>query len=153
MLAIGECGLDRSISASIELQKHYFTEQIRIAEKHTKPIIIHCVRAYYDLISIKKQLKSNLPWIIHGYSGNKETTLNLIKYGFFFSVGEQMVGHESKHDILRMIPTERLFLETDDNEYPIKDMYILAAQILKVDEESLSEAIFNNFKRLFGNRQ
>src|SRR5450830_1341777 len=49
MLAIGECGLDRSISTDFAIQEHCFREQIRIAEKNHKPLIIHCVRAYTDL--------------------------------------------------------------------------------------------------------
>src|SRR5665648_61181 len=150
MLALGECGMDRSIPTDFALQKMYFKEQIHIAEKYHKPLIIHCVRAYSDLMKFKKESKSDIPWIIHAYRGNQETTLSLIKHGFYFSVGEQLLKDESKHPILRIIPVERLFLETDNREISIKKIYLLAAQILKIDEEVLTEAIFNNFKTLFG---
>jgi hypothetical protein len=46
---------------------------------------------------------------------------------------------------------ERLFLETDDSGISIQKIYLFAAQILKIDEELLSEAVLNNFKILFGN--
>ena len=50
LLAIGECGLDRSVEEAFAVQELYFKRQIEIAEKYHKPLIIHCVRAYPDLI-------------------------------------------------------------------------------------------------------
>ena len=153
MLAVGECGLDRSISTDFALQKFYFKEQIQIAEKYNKSLIIHCVRASSDLLNLKKETKSNVPWIIHGYHDNQESTINLIKHGFYFSVGEQLLKDKAKHGVLRTIPRERLFLETDDREISIGQIYLLAAQILEIDEKLLTEAIFNNFKTLLGNEK
>jgi len=101
MLAVGECGLDRSIAADFASQEWCFEQQVKIANNHRKPLIIHCVRAYSDLIKHKKDDKSGLPWIIHGYNGNLETTLSLIKHEFYFSVGERLLKDESKHDIFR----------------------------------------------------
>jgi TatD DNase family protein len=150
MLAIGECGLDRIVPVDFALQKQYFCTQIRIAEKYSKPLIIHCVRAYSDVLQIKKDTKSELPWIIHGYHGNKETTQSLIRHGFYFSVGESLLQDQFKQNTLRMIPTDRLFLETDERTIPIATIYRQAAQILKVDEEKLTELIYSNFKIMFG---
>jgi len=152
MLAIGECGLDRSIATEFQLQEKYFSEQIQVAGKHSKPLIIHCVRAYADLLKLKKQTKSKVPWIIHGYRGNLETTLSLIKQEFFFSVGEQLLKDESKHSVFRSIPIDRLFFETDDLEISIREVYKLAAQIREIEEETLIETIFRNFRRLFGEK-
>ena len=151
MIAVGECGLDRSISTDFAIQKNYFNQQILIAEKHHKPLIIHCVRALSDLAQLKKETKSGIPWIIHGYQGNQEATLNLIRQGFYFSVGEKLLKNESKHAIFKTIPIERLFLETDDQQISIDEVYSMAAQIRKVDEEMLVEILFNNFTYLFGN--
>ena len=151
MLAVGECGLDRSIQTDFAVQKNCFSEQIRVAEKYDKPLIIHNVRASSDLIKLKKDHKSEIPWILHGYTGNPQSTLDLIRHGFYFSIGEKLLKNESKQGLLRIIPSDRLFLETDDHEISIEKIYLLAAQILKTDEEWLSETIFNNFKTLFGN--
>ena len=151
MVAIGECGLDRSISTDFAIQEENFKEQIHIAEKCCKPLIIHCVRAYSDVINLKKQSKSSIPWILHGYHGNLETTTSLVKHGFYFSVGEQLLKNEMNHPVFRTIPIERLFLETDDREISIRKIYAMAAQILKVDVKMLSELIFSNFKSVFGN--
>ncbi|MFY9152404.1 MAG: TatD family hydrolase [Prolixibacteraceae bacterium] len=150
MLAVGECGLDRSEKTGFAVQEKIFQEQITIAEKYHKPLIIHNVRASSDLIKIRKDRKSGIPWILHGYHGNLETTLDLVRHGFYFSIGESLLKNESKRGLILQIPENRLFLETDDHEISIEKIYLLAAQILKTDEERLAESIFNNFKTLFG---
>jgi TatD DNase family protein len=149
MLAVGECGLDRSITTDFALQEKCFRIQIEIAEIHSKPLIIHCVRAYSDLIKIKNETKSKVPWIIHGFQGNQQITQSLIGHGFYFSVGEKLLKTNSKHEVFKSIPLNRLFLETDDHEISIDRLYKLAADILLIDQEKLSQAIFNNFETLF----
>jgi len=150
MLAVGECGLDRLINADFALQEWCFKQQIQIAEKHGKPLIIHCVRAYSDILKQKKESKSGLPWIIHGYRGNLQTTLSLIKQNFYFSVGEQLLKDKAKHDIFRSIPIDRLFLETDDHEILISEIYSMATQILNIDKNELDQILVSNFKTVFG---
>ena len=151
MLAIGECGLDRIISTDFALQERYFRQQIEIAEKFRKPLIIHCVRAYSDLMKFKKASKSDLPWIIHGYAGNLDITQSLIMHNFYFSAGERLLKDSRKHDVLRAIPPDRLFLETDDGDTSIAEIYSMAAQVLNIDQETLTQFITDNFKRIFGN--
>lgn len=150
MLAVGECGLDRSISTDFSLQEHCFKKQIQIAVNKNKPLIIHCVRAYSDLQKLKKKIQSDLPWIIHGYQGNMETTKSLIRQGFYFSVGESLLKNESKQTVLQSIPIELLFLETDDKDVSIREIYRLAMLRINMDEQMLTEVIFNNFRNLFG---
>lgn len=150
MVAIGECGLDRSITTDFNLQEGYFKKQIEIAQKHSKPLIIHCVRAYPELIRLKKEYHSPIPWIIHGYNGNQSILLQLIRHNFYFSVGESLLIQPQKKELLSLIPLDHLFLETDDQEISISSVYSLAVQLLKVDEETLSGIINENFKGLFG---
>jgi len=151
MLAVGECGLDRSIATNFASQELYFRKQIEIAEKYAKPLIIHCVRAFPELIKLKKEYKSDIPWIIHAFQGNRPTTLELIRHDFYFSVGESLLRSHPKNEILTVLPSDRLFLETDDREISIGKIYSLAAKLLMIDEETLSVIIHENFKRLFGN--
>lgn len=150
MLAVGECGLDRSITTGFALQEWCFEQQIKIAENHHKPLIIHCVRAYSDLLKLKKATNSGLPWIIHGYHGNLETTLSLMKHKFYFSVGEQLLNDKSKLAVLRSIPLDRLFLETDEGKLSIATIYTIASQILEIAEKELVQIIASNFKTIFG---
>lgn len=149
MIAVGECGLDRLITTDFEIQQSVFRKQVDIAEKLQKPLIIHCVRAFNELTVIKKQCHSYLPWIIHGFTGNQEITKSLIRHGFYFSVGEPMLKDPRKYAAFREIPMERLFLETDDRNISIQNIYLLAAKIREIDEISLIESIQNNFKTVF----
>lgn len=149
MLAIGECGIDRAISTPINIQEDYFRKQINIAENNKLPIIIHCVRAYSDLIRIKKETKSKTDWILHAYCGNKETTKHLIKHGFYFSLGKSLIQGKIKPETLKLIPLDRLFFETDDNEIYIKSLYDYFSEISEIDSDFLCERVLNNFRKIF----
>ena len=151
MLAVGECGLDRSTTSDFAIQELYFRKQIEISEKRHKPLIIHCVRAFPDLIRIKKETRSTVPWIIHGFQGNQQTTLQLIRNDFYFSVGEPLLTNQLKREILTILPTDRLFFETDESKTSIREIYLLASQLLNNDKETLSGIILSNFKHVFGN--
>src|ERR1035437_6107357 len=61
-IALGECGLDIFASASLEEQEKVFRLQIEISEAFKKPVIIHCVRAFNEIIRIKKDMKPIQPW-------------------------------------------------------------------------------------------
>jgi len=150
MLAVGECGLDRVIDTDFAFQKELYQKQIELAQKYDKPLIIHCVRAYPDLIKMKKDHRSVVPWILHGYQGNRDTTAELVRHGFYFSIGKALFDSTKLQKILPEIPIERLFFETDDSEFSIQKIYLFAAQILKTDEELLVQVISSNFKKLFG---
>lgn len=150
MLAVGECGLDRAIPTDFKIQELYFKKQTDIAVKYSKPLIIHGVRAYSDLLKLKKENKSGIPWILHGYNGNRETTMNLIRNGFYFSIDGLLLKNGKKTELIRTIPANRIFLETDDQDITIEQIYFLASQVLDSEDSLLTETIFNNFKTIFG---
>lgn len=149
LVAIGVCGLDRSIDTDMAIQEDYFKQQIEIAQRHSKPLIIHCVRAFSELIKIKKEFHNTIPWIIHGYQANQATTLQLLRHNFYFSVGESLLTNPMKKETLGLIPLDHLFLETDDREGSISSIYAIAAPLLNLDEESLGLVIAENFRLLF----
>lgn len=151
MLAIGECGLDRAVSQNFQLQVSVFKEQIFLSKRISKPLIIHCVRAFSDLIQLRKQYRSDSPWIIHGYRGNQETTKKLIKQGFYFSFGEALISDPKMAEVLKLVPTSRFFFETDESTVEIEKIYFFAGRILQLSDELLTSTVFNNFKTVFGN--
>ena len=152
VLAIGECGLDRFVSKSIELQENVFIKQIDLAEKLAKPLIIHAVKSYPDIIRIKKTRQQNLPWILHGYNGNLQTTRQLLPHGFYFSFGPQILKANKKHiQSIKEIPIDKLFFETDDSPELIETIYIFAAQQLGLSVNEVQAMVFENYKRIFEN--
>ena len=66
VIAIGECGLDRRSPICMKTQEEILDVQVGLAEELRKPLIIHCVKAYSELIAVKKRTGSSVSWIIHG---------------------------------------------------------------------------------------
>ncbi|MDW8287611.1 MAG: TatD family hydrolase, partial [Flammeovirgaceae bacterium] len=112
---IGETGLDRAISAPFSLQEEVFAAHIELSEKQKKPLLIHCVRAYPDVIRWRKQKKASQPWIFHGYQANTTLTEQLLRVDkFYFSFGEKL-AKEQIATIFANLPLSRCFLETDNS--------------------------------------
>lgn len=149
-LAIGECGLDKVCSTDFELQLDAFKKQIALAEKHHKPIIVHCVKAFNELIQIRQEFNCKQAWIVHGFNGSPQLARQLIDLGMFVSFGFALNQNQSKaYKYLDAIPKNRLFLETDTSTKPIEDVYILASNRLDINREQLKSQIWANFQSLF----
>lgn len=149
MVAIGECGLDKLSVCEMKIQEAVFRKHAELAEIYRKPLIIHCVRATNELIRIKKEFQPVVPWILHGFNGNRETTLELIRHGFYVSCGGAFLRNQQKIESAKNIPIDRLFLETDDTCESIDEIYRLSALLFEMDVNSLSKNIINNFKTVF----
>ena len=150
--AIGECGIDRVRGNNIEMQKSIFMKHIELSEQYQKPLIIHCVRAYTDIISIKKETKAKQAWIIHGFQGNEQTATQLLNNDIFLSLGNILFKNEDRAKLLlKIIPSEKLFLETDISERNIIEIYKKASLLSGKNIDELREDIFNNFVKIFGN--
>lgn len=150
LCAIGETGLDRLNGPDLELQTRIFRRHIGLADKYSLPLIIHCVRCYPELLQIKKQSGSAVPWMIHGFNSNVRQLEQLLSHGCFISFGPpSMRGKKVKESLLKAVPLERLCLETDDSPDDIKSIYGTAAAILGIDESALLEIMDHNFKSIF----
>ena len=150
--AIGECGLDRACDSDFELQREVFIKQIELSEQYHKPLIIHAVRSYPDIIAIRKETKSNQPWIIHGFNGNEHSAEQLLRHdGIYLSLGDVLFKNEKRAErLLDIIPSDRLFLETDVAERSIVEVYEKASLLSGVATDILRKDIFDNFVKIFG---
>ena len=147
--AIGEVGLDKVHKETFEKQIEVFEEMIRLSESYRKSMIIHCVRAYFEIIEIRKKTKATMPWVIHGFNSSVETMRQLLKYNMYISLGEVLYRNENQAvEILKNIPLDRLFLETDVSGRDIKEVYSKTAQLMNCEVEFLCKQIFENYGRL-----
>jgi Mg-dependent DNase len=144
VLAIGEAGLDKLTSASMEIQERAFIKQTEIASRLNKPLIIHCVKAYNDIIRHKKEINSDVAWIIHGFRGKKELAAQLLDHGFYLSFGERY-----NEEALKYTPFDRMFIETDESEVGIQELYGKGALVLSMDVEELIGKIQKNISDIF----
>lgn len=140
--AIGECGLDKNCATEFSVQEKVFVNQIRLAQKIKKPLIVHCVKAYNELIRMLKSEQFNQPVIIHGFRGKKELAQQLLREDFYLSIG---AGRQYLLDTIRVIPLDHLWLETDDREENIQDVYADIAHMLEINVETLT-SIKNDLK-------
>lgn len=145
-LALGECGLDKRIETPLEIQAEVFEKQLYLAEKYQKPVILHCVSAYQEVIEIKKRLKITVPMVIHGFSKNWQVAKSLLDNGFYLSFGKYLLRNPELASVFEQVPNNRFFLETDTIEESITDVYNKAAFIKKMDVEQI---ISDNFKLVF----
>lgn len=148
VVAVGETGLDKLIDTPIDLQIRVFEQQIEIADYHQKAIIVHCVRAYAELISIKRKSKTNVPFIIHGFNKNEQVLKDLLKYDFYISVGLTMLHNNNAKQLLDLIPTEKLFLETDVNNTAIQSIYMAVSEHLNIEIPDLQQLIEKNYQTI-----
>ena len=144
VLAVGEAGLDKLAEASLSLQMEIFEYQARLAEAVDKPLIIHLVRAVDELLKLKQKIRPVKPWIIHGFRGKAALAEEYLRHGIYLSFGEKY--HE---EALRMIPPERLFIETDESTTPVGLLYERAAEIRETPLEELRETVRRNVGEIF----
>jgi TatD DNase family protein len=148
-LAIGECGLDKRMEIPLELQTLVFEKQLLLAEKYKKPVVIHCVAAFQEVMAMKKKMKVTVPMIIHGFSKNSQLAEQLIKEGFYLSFGKYLLRNPELKTVFQEIPNDRFFLETDTVEETIQEVYDLASEYKSLNNNELRDIISSNYKRVF----
>ena len=145
VVAVGEAGLDKLRGAEMALQIDVFRRQIELALSANKPLIIHCVKAWDELIRLYKEYEeSNIPWIIHGYRGNPLQTEQLSKVGFKFSIGEKF-----NPDSLKNIPLTDIFCETDESDLTICKVYENISGVIGVNKNHFAILVADNVGRVF----
>lgn len=149
-LALGECGLDKRIEVALELQQTVFERQLLLAEQYQKPVVIHCVAAFQELIAIKKRLKISVPFLIHGFSKNEQIAKELVANGCYISFGKYLLRMPQLESVFKSMPNNRFFLETDTDEQTIQEVYELAAQYKGLTIPQIQELVTINFSTIFG---
>ena len=147
--AIGECGLDKSIDTNFDFQKVVFIKQIELSEKYQKPMIIHCVRAFQEIIEIRKSQKPSQPWIIHGFQKNKQLAFSLIRNGFYLSFGAAVLKSVKVQEIISAISMDKIFIETDNADVSIQEIYQKIVLLKQISLVELHEIIHINFNNIF----
>lgn len=150
-VALGECGLDKRRDTPLGVQIEVFEAQLLLAEKYNKPVIIHCVAAFQEVILSKQKLNISVPMVIHGFSKNLQLAEQLLKQGFYLSFGKYLIKNPELKTVFQNIPNDRFFLETDTIEEGIEQVYALAAKYKNKDVVTLQQIVTKNFNTVFKN--
>ena len=144
IIAIGESGLDKLKGPSLELQTNLFRKEILLSEAKGLPLVIHCVKAFNELIQLRKKILPQQPWIVHGFRGKFPLAEDLLKHGCFLSFGDKF-----QVEAVKNTPIDRLFVETDDSDISIKDIYQNIANVRGMTSGELIEAVNKNVQKVF----
>lgn len=146
--AVGEIGLDKACGVDFEMQRALFAKQLELAERFEKPVVLHCVRAFEEVMTLLERhtLRAVL---FHGFIGSREQASRAVKKGYYLSFGARTEGSNKTIEALRETPLERLFVETDEADTTIEAMYLTIARLRGVEVEKLEEATAENYKRIF----
>ena len=146
--AIGEIGLDYACEVSREKQTTIFRAQLALAERVEKPVVLHCVRAFEDVMKEIKNYRLKAV-IFHGFIGSAEQAQQAVNQGYYLSFGERIFRSPKSIEALRSTPLSHLFVETDESPTPIEEIYAKIAELRDIKVDELHKATEENFKRIF----
>ncbi len=151
VVAIGECGLDKVCDTDWKLQVKVFRAQILLANTVGKPLVIHCVKAYNEILQIFREVKPTVPVIIHGFNKNSAIAGSWLEGGLYLSFGKAIfTPGDALLQVLKEVPSDQFFLETDSADISIADIYKKMAEIRQTSEEEIILQVRRNFKTVFG---
>ena len=148
-VAIGEAGLDKLCATPAGVQRDAFLLCADTAEALQLPLVIHCVRAFDEILALKKQYST--PWIFHGFNKKEAIARQVLHTGAFLSFGKAILRPDSPAAAaLRLCPDDRFFLETDDcGACDIAAIYTAAAQIKGLTVAQTAELVAQNYQKIF----
>jgi TatD DNase family protein len=160
---VGEVGLDKARNVDFARQTEVFHRQLEIAGRLARPLAIHCVRAWSDLLNIlKRSLPAKTRFMVHSYQGSLEILKDLLNLGAYISFSWKSLQRDTEESIalMRSVPLDRLLLETDfpytepgkigaeahDEKYyeTLQGVYDLAERAKGIDVEGLEKAVWAN---------
>lgn len=153
LCAIGEIGLDLCCDIPLELQINILKIQFNIAIEYNLPVIIHCVKAYSNFLSIFKNSQT-LPSaiIFHDFSANLNILKQLEKYNVYFSFGNKLLkDNQNSINAIQYLNPKKIFLESDNLDIEIITVYNTACKILNMPISEFSKIINSNFEKVFVN--
>jgi TatD DNase family protein len=164
--AVGEIGLDYHYDfAPRDVQQQVFREQIRLARRLNRPIVIHTREAEDDTFRIlEEERAAEISGVFHCFTGDREMARRALDIGFHISLAGIVTFPRALElkEVARMVPLERLLVETDSpflapvphrgtrNE-PARVARVAAAiaEIRSTGIETIAAATVRNFERLF----
>lgn len=145
VLAVGECGIDKAIATPIDVQQSVMMRQVLLSEKYQKPLIVHCVRAWQEIISLHRIIKPSQKWIIHGFRAKPTVLDTLLKEDFLISY-----GHHFNAESVKITPLHHILIETDECRQPIIQLASAIAEVKGISTESLLAAVSQNIQSCLG---
>lgn len=164
-VAIGECGLDGTITTPMVQQQQLFELHLQLAQELTKPLIIHSVKAHNDVFALLKKYRPRAGGVIHAFSGSLQQAQAYWQLGFYLGVGGTITYERAKktRHAVTELPLEAIVLETDAPYMPLSgrqgepnrpdylpDIAHTLAQLRGQSLHHIAQQTTHNAKHLFG---
>jgi len=160
IMAVGEVGLDYFWVKDKQKEQHeLFEKMIKLAEKLSKPIIVHSRKAEQDCIEMLQSSKLK-KIIMHCFTGKKSLVKEIVDNGWFLTAPTCITRSTQFQENVKLIPITQLFCETDAPYLtPFKDKrnepafvieaYKKLAEIKNMELKEVINNIFMNFQKIF----
>lgn len=164
IVAVGEIGLDYYWNKdNKEEQKELFIKQIEIANRLSKPIVIHNRDAIYDTLQILKQHPVDKKGIFHCCPLNPELIKEGLKLGFYISFSGNITFKNAKsYEAVSIVPMDKILIETDspylspeplrgtrNSSINVKLVAEKIAEIKKISLNEVSQKSYQNTERVY----
>lgn len=160
-LFIGEAGLDyHYMYGTVEIQKYLFEKHLALAKELNKRILIHNRESDNDTADLIK--KYPVTGVIHCFSGDENLMKTAVNLGYYISFAGNLTykNNQNLRDVLKLVPRDRILLETDapylapskmrgqaNTPLYITYTYDCAAEVLGISPDELKNTVFENFER------
>jgi TatD DNase family protein len=171
-VAVGECGLDyyrlpegeEAVEEEKRIQKEVFLDQIELANRYNKPLIVHIRDTSHDSLEILEKYAGKQGGVLHCYNADHEL-LKLSKKGFYYGIGGVLTFQNARKliEVYPKIPLDKLLIETDapyltphphrgERNEPSYCTYIAQkmAELSNMSNNEMAYITTQNAKRLFG---
>ncbi len=145
---IGETGLDFACDSDRQRQTEMFVRHLELAEKTGMPVVLHTVKSFEPTMELLKGRRLRAV-IFHGFTGSLQQAERAVGAGCYLSFGRRSFASPKTVAAMRAIPLSRLFLETDDDDTPIEEIYARATALLGCEPRRLEEQIRTNYEEIF----
>ncbi len=164
VIAIGECGLDyyRLEEDTKKTQEEAFIQQIELANKLGKPLMLHIRNAYDDALAILKA-HAKVKGDVHFFAGDWGVAKRFLDLGFTLSFTGVLTFARDYDEVVKNAPLDMLLIETDapyvapkpyrgkrnEPAYVVEVAKAIAG-IRGEDENKVQEQLLANARRVFG---
>jgi TatD DNase family protein len=163
-VAVGEVGLDHWVAKTESeraVQTEIFKTFIHLSKELELPLNVHSRSAGRHAVSMLMACGATKVQL-HAFDGKASAAMPAVEAGYFFSIPPSIVRSRQKQKLVKQLPLSCLLVETDSPVLgPLPDtrnepanilMSIQAvAELKKVSEAEVIEAVLENTEKLYGN--
>ncbi|MCL2623284.1 MAG: TatD family hydrolase [Planctomycetaceae bacterium] len=126
-VGIGEIGIDRYITPRDDaLQESVFREQLRLASRLGKPVMLHTRHSLDRILEILSEKQVDIPvFLLHGFGSSTERVDKIVNMGGYFSFSANILKnyHKKARQAAATVPLDRVLLESDAPDMPPPQFY------------------------------